>query len=339
MRKTSLFAAFLLFMMAAFRPGIARAQFFKNLVNTVKQTAQGRANNKADQTTNRSLDKVDTTSSSLFGGGGKSGSSNPGDTSAANMTMKALGLFAGGGGVSAADSAAAFETFRSASGGSGMFYQYEMKMTSKKDPPVDDTTCAWFTNNGEGRSEMELPIPGVKSGKIVSIGRIGQPRYSIQLYADSKTYGLTVIDTSLINGIKESFQITRVGMENVGGYPCTHVKMVTTTGSGLFKSKSEEDIWTSTSVPGYALYKRLVAVSGIKPQMMQALDQAGAGGFFVKMTTTGKDYSMTMMLIHAEEKNNSASLFEIPSGYTKTDENMMQHMMAQAMASQGAKKK
>jgi hypothetical protein len=337
MRKTSFFAAFLL-LLAFTCPGIVQAQFFKNLVNTVKQTAQGRANNKADQTTNRSLDKVDTTSSSLFGGGSKSGPKNPGDTSAAGM-MKALGLFAGGGGVSAADSAAAFESFRSASGGSGMFYQYNIQITSKKNPTVDDTTCSWFTNGGEGRSEMEMPIPGVKSGKIVSIGRIGQPRYSLQLYADSKTYGLTVIDTSLINGIKESFQITRVGTENVGGYSCTHVKMLTTTGSGMFKSKSEEDIWTSTSVPGYALYKRLVGVSGIKPQMMQALDQAGAGGFFVKMTTTGKDYSMTMLLIHAEEKNNSASLFEIPSGYTKTDENMMQHMMAQAMASQASQKK
>jgi hypothetical protein len=339
MRKTSSFLAAFLLLLAFGRPGTVQAQFFKNLVNTVKNTAQGRANSKADQTTNKSLDKVDTTGNSLFGGGSKSGSTNPNDTSAANMTMKALGLFAGGGGVSAADSAAAFESFRTASGGSGMFYQYEIKMTSKKDPTVDDTTCSWFTNGGEGRSEMEIPIPGVKSGKIVSIGRIGQPRYSIQLYADSKTYGLTVIDTSLINGIKESFQITRVGTENVGGYSCTHVKMVTTTGSGLFKSKSEEDIWTSTSVPGYALYKRLVGVSGIKPQMMQALDQAGAGGFFVKMTSAGKDYSMTMMLIHAEEKSNSASLFEIPAGYTKTDENMMQHMMSAAMASQASKKK
>jgi hypothetical protein len=339
MRKTSSFLAAFLLLLTFGRPDTLQAQFFKNLVNTVKNTAQGRANSKADQTTNKSLDKVDTTGNSFLGAFSKSGSSgNPSDTSAANMTMKALGLFAGGGGVSAADSAAAFESFRSASGGSGMFYQYEMKMTSKKDPAVDDTTCAWFTNNGEGRSEMELPIPGMKS-KITSIGRIGQPRYSIQLYADSKTYGLTVIDTSLINGIKESFQITRVGTENVGGYSCTHVKMVTTTGSGIFKSKSEEDIWTSTSVPGYALYKRLVAVSGIKPQMMQALDQAGAGGFFVKMTTVGKDYSMTMMLIHAEEKSNPASLFVIPAGYTKTDENMMQHMMAQAMASQASKKK
>jgi hypothetical protein len=83
MRKTSSFLAAFLLLLTIGRPDTLQAQFFKNLVNTVKQTAQGRANSKADQTTNRSLDKVDTTSSSLFGGGSRSGSTNPSDTSAA----------------------------------------------------------------------------------------------------------------------------------------------------------------------------------------------------------------------------------------------------------------
>ena len=73
MRKTSSFVVLLL-LLAFGRPDAVQAQFFKNLVNTVKNTAQGRANSKADQTTNKSLDKVDTTSSSLFGGGSRSGS-------------------------------------------------------------------------------------------------------------------------------------------------------------------------------------------------------------------------------------------------------------------------
>jgi hypothetical protein len=338
MRKTSSFLTASLLLLVFSRPGTVQAQFFKNLVNTVKQTAQNRANGKADQSTNKSLDKVDTSSNSFLGSFSKAGSGKPGDTSSAEAGMKALGLFVGGGGVSAADSAAAIESFHSATGGSGMFYQYETRTTAKKDPANIDTMSSWFTNSGEGRAEMRIPMPGVVTGKIVSIMHISQPRISMQLYADEKTFGLTVIDTALINGIKETFQITKVGTETVNGFSCVHVKMVTTTGSGLFKSKSEEDIWTSTSVPGYALYKKLSSVSGIKPQMMQALEQAGAGGFFVKMAAAGKDYSMTMTLMHAEEKNCPASLFEIPSGYAKTDQNMMQHMMADAMKANAAKK-
>ncbi len=116
--------------------------------------------------------------------------------------------------------------------------------------------------------------------------------------------------------------------------------MTTTVGSGIFHSKSTEDIWTSTNVPGYNLYKRLISVNPTtKPQLMQALDNAGAGGFFVKMASSDKDYSFTMTLIRAEEKNCPASLFEIPAGYTQSDENMIQHMMATAMKQQAQKQK
>jgi Domain of unknown function (DUF4412) len=338
--RLAVVAALLLSMFAVLPPVTAHAQFLKNLVNNVKQTVQNRANGKADQATNKSLDKVDTSSNSLLGSFAKASSSNPKDTSAADLTMKALGIFAGGGGVSAADSASAIQSFRTASGGSGIFYQYQTLITTKKNPPVNDTSCTWLTNGGEGRAEMTIPMPGVTGGKIISIGHAGQPKYSVQLYPEDKQYGLTVIDTSLLNVGKETYEITRVGTETVNGYSCVHVKMTTTIGSGIFHSKSTEDIWTSTDVPGYSLYKRLTSVNpATKPQMIQALEKAGAGGFFVKMASADKDYSMTMTLVRAEEKSCPASLFEIPVGYTQTDENMIQHMMAGAMKQQAQKQK
>jgi hypothetical protein len=61
--------------------------------------------------------------------------------------------------------------------------------------------------------------------------------------------------------------------------------------------------------------------------MMQALEQAGAGGFFVKMAASGKDYSMSIELAGAEQRSFPSSLFVIPPGYTETNENMMYHMM------------
>jgi hypothetical protein len=330
MRKTFAFTAPVLLLLAASRPVSTQAQFLKQLLNNVKQTAQNRANGKADQATNKSLDKIDTSSNSLLGAFAKAGAANPKDTSAADLTMKALGIFTGGGGVSAADSAAAIQSFRTASGGTGIFYQYQNLITSKKNPPTADTSCTWMTNTGEGRMEMRLPMPGIVTGKIVTIGRAAEPRYSVQLYTDTKQYGLTVIDTSLINAGNQSFEVTKVGSETINGYSCAHVKMTTTTGSGMFKTKTSQDIWTSTGVPGYALYKRLTSVSTAQPKMMQALQKAGADGVIVKMTTADKDFSMTMMLIKSQEKNCPANLFDIPSGYTESDQNMFQHMMAGA---------
>ena len=311
MKKKYSYVAALVWLAAA-QPVPTEAQFFKQLLNTVKQTSQNRANGKADQATNKTIDKVDTSGNSLLGVFSRSAASNPGDTSAADLTMKALGIFVGGGGVSAADSAAALQSFKTANGGSGMCYQYRTLITSKKNPPAADTSYTWMTNGGEGRKEMRILMPGITSGKIISIGHAGQPKYSVQLYPDSKTYGLTIIDTSLVNLVKESFQVTKVGTEMVQGYSCIHVKMTTNSGPAMFRTKTTQDLWVSTAVPGYALYKKLTSVNAIRPQMMQALDQAGASGFIVKMETADKDYSMTMSLLNAQEKTFPAALFEIP---------------------------
>lgn len=345
MKKTSFFPVLLPILFVCVCPGIAHAQFFKQLLNSAKNTAQNRANDKASQTTNQTLDKVDgatqikskngssgtsTTGTAAGASAGASSGSSAGDTSAANATMKTLGLWTGGGGVSAADSVAAIKSFKTASGGSGIFYQYQTLITSKKGNSRD-TSNLYLAANGNGRSEMRINMPGASSGMIINIGHATQRQYSVLLDPDEKTYSLNVIDTSLINsGAGENYQVTKIGNETVQGYPCIHSKLVSTIGSGLFKSKTTMDIWTSTAVPGYSLFKRLSTLQNVKPKMMAALENAGAGGFFVKMVAGDKDYSMTMALVQAEEKTFPASLFEIPAGYTKSDETMMSHMLSGA---------
>ena len=317
--KKLLPGAILLIIMGYLPPSPAKAQFFKDVLNTVKSTAQGRANNQASSTTNKAIDKST--------GLGSSNTKTP-DTSAAGM-MKALGLITGGGGVSAADSATAINSFKQGSGGSGFSYQYLMTATSKKST-VRDTSYRWLTNDGEGRSEMKILMPGVASGKLIVIGRAGQPHYSILLDPDNKGYSLAVIDTALMNSTHQTYKVTRVGNETVDGYPCVHVKLTTTSGSGIFKSSSTEDLWTSTNVPGYALYQKLSDQTVSYP-MMQALQQAGAGGVMVKMAASGKDYAMTYDMIEAKSGSYPASLFTIPNGYTNNYKTIMEYMMAGAM--------
>ena len=82
-------------LLLAFNTQTAHAQFFKDVLNTVKQTAQGRANGKASQATNTAIDKTT--------GIPTSGTTKTPDTSAAGM-MKMLGVMTGGGGISAAGS-------------------------------------------------------------------------------------------------------------------------------------------------------------------------------------------------------------------------------------------
>jgi hypothetical protein len=306
-------------LLLAFNSQTAHAQFFKDVLNTVKQTAQGRANNQASSTTNKAIDKTT--------GLGTTGTTKTPDTSAAGM-MKMLGVMTGGGGISAADSVTAIDSYKQGSGGSGFSYQYLMTATSKKGT-AKDTSYRWLTNDGEGRSEMKILMPGVASGKLIVIGRASEPKYSILLDPDNKGYSLAVIDTALMSSVHQTYKVTRIGSETVDGYSCVHVKITTTSGSGLFKSSSSEDLWTSTSVPGYALYEKL-SDQTVNYGMMQALKQAGAAGTMVKMSASGKDYSMSYDLIEAKSGSWPASLFSIPEGYTNNHKTIMEYMLAGA---------
>jgi hypothetical protein len=268
----------------------------------------------------------------VLGAFAKTAAENPNDTNQADLVMKSLGRIAGGDGVSAADSAKAIKSFMTASGGSGVVYQTITTTTSKRGS-TRDTSYAYLTNNGEGRSEMSIPIPGVKTPKMVNIGRANEPTYSVTLDADAKTYGLNVIDTALINSDFEKYQVTRIGTESVGGYSCTHVRIVTSTGSGMFKSSSTMDMWMSTAVPGYAIYSKLLSLHGSQGGLLGALNKSGANGFLVKMTAgDGKEYTMTMQLNKAEMKSFPASMFVIPAGYKGDGESNIQRLMSGSKA-------
>ena len=172
---------------------------------------------------------------------------------------------------------------------------------------------------------------GAKNGTpLIVIGKMAQPHYSVIIDNDNKEYSLNVIDTSLINMVHQKYQVSKIGNETVNGFNCIHAKLISTTGTGMFKSTSTEDIWTSADVPGYALFKIATVQQNITPGMMKALNDAGCGGFFVKMTSGDKHYTMTMQLTKAEKETFPASLFKIPAGYKESNENMMYHMMRSA---------
>jgi hypothetical protein len=308
----------------------SNAQIFKKLLNTVTKGAQGKAGdsllkqNQSNQPDTASANRV-------LNAFAKAARDNPNDTSSADLTMKALGNLTGGGGVSAADSAAAIKKFRTASGGSGFYYETIITVTTKERGTVTSKSKSYVTNTGEGRSEMDMAaMMGIKNGSpLIGISRGGLPGYSIIIDDKSKTYSLNVIDTSLINGVNETYNVTKIGNETVQGYNCIHSKLVMAS-KGMFKSSTTMEIWTSTAVPGYSNLRRMMSSQNITPGMIQALDHAGCGGYFVKIASGKKDYAMTMTIATAEAKTLPAALFFIPQGYAEAKGNLMFANMMQS---------
>ena len=329
--KKKTFLAFILSAVMLLQQNFMQAQLLKKIIDNVKQSQTSKSNS-----TNQN-ETIDTTGLSngmtrVFGAFGKAASDNPNDTSSADLVMKALGNLTGGNGISSADSAAALKTYKTARGGNGVYYEQTTTMTTKKKGTTKSVSRMYFTESGEGRAEVNIAaMMGAKNSKaMVQISRLSNPRCGVMLDDENKTYSLNVIDTSLINSDATQYKITRVGNETMDGYGCTHAKIVSTTGKGMFSSTTTMDVWTSPNVPGYLSLRKMMASQSVTVKMIQELDNAGCGGQIVKIQSNGKDYSMTMELTKAEKKTLPASLFMIPVGYTKSENNILISNLVQA---------
>jgi hypothetical protein len=339
MKKSAIYISISTCLFFCLHTNALQAQFLKKIMSTVKSTAENRANDKAAQSTNQVLDKVDNSMKTKSGSNStntpgeqgdtastnrvldafaKAAEQNPNDTSAADVTMKALGILAGGGGVSSADSAAAIQSFTTANGGAGFYYETTNTVVTEKGT-AKSVTKTWFSTSGEGRVEMNLAaMMGVNGARpMVGISRASKSNYSMILDDEDKTYSLNIIDTSLINS-GSRYTVTKIGNETVGGYPCVHAKLIS---SG--RNKMDMDIWTCMSVPGYALMEKMMisSKSMITPEMFKALQQAGTDGYFVKIEVKSKHVSSEMLLTKVEQKSLPASLFKIPAGYKESGNN------------------
>jgi len=293
----------------------ARAQFLKNLVNNVTQ----KMTNKATGNT---------------GNAGNTGSK----TDSAGRSSKDSAMLAAYMGnlnkpavMTAADSAAVKE-FMTASSGSGMLYQYQARYDLRikgKDSVFVDTMSTAISDNRYTHVDMDM-----LGMKMTMIGRAGEPRYSVMLYPETRSYKLNVIDTArLNNGGGQTYQVTKIGTETVAGYSCVHSKL-SIIGSNK-KLVMTEDIWTSTAVPGYMQLKQDMANAHVTVAMMQELQKAGCDGFIVKASGATEQMSFVMQLVTAAHKNFPASMFEIPPGYTVMNtQSLLNSMMMQQQAKQ-----
>jgi hypothetical protein len=239
-----------------------------------------------------------------------------------------LGVSGYGKAQDSADAAAVLKSFMTATGGSGMWYQYQTRYEVRIRGTVRtmvDTMSSAISDDRYAHVDM-----GVWGMRFSMLKHVGQPRYTVKLNPQTKSYSLTVIDTAWSNSANgQTFRVVRIGTESVEGYTCVHAKMTVTGADG--KVVTTDDLWTSTAVPEYAQYKREMADEHITVKMMQALEKAGCEGFVVKIVGEtpmtgggaaapggGSQTKFEMTLIKAERRNFPASMFEIPAGYTES---------------------
>lgn len=338
-RKVKVYGGIFILLFFLLFTNAVHAQFLKNILNSAKNTAQSKANNAASNATNKALDKLDPTNKSnnngattpnssgetdqgrVLGGFAKAAQDNPNDTSMSDILSKGLGNVMGGGGVSAADSAKALSAFKS-TGNSGntrcVYFEITNSIINDKGQTSSTTSKEWFTSDGRARGEMNLAgmIAGAAGYKVdakpvVVISRANMRNYSVTLDDENKTYSLNVIDQALLDKNEKGYSAYIIGTETVNGYPCKHAVVK--------GHKMVIDMWMSTAVPGYDVYRKAAASSSADGSFMLALKAAGSDGFPVKIFMENSATSIT--LTKANYVGVSNSFFEIPSNYSKTDNN------------------
>lgn len=258
----------------------------------------------------------------VLGGFAKAAQDNPNDTNMSDLIAKSLGNIMGGNGVSAEDSAKALAAFKS-TGISGntlcIYFELTNTITTDKGKTSSGTSKQWFTGDGRGRGEMNLAgMIAAAAGyqlnakPVVVISRADMPNYSVTLDDEDKSYSLNIIDQALLDKAGEGYTAHVIGNESVNGYSCKHAVVK--------GNQMVMDIWMSTGVPGYDVYKKAEAAAGSADgSFISALKAAGIDGVPVKIIEEKSSLSIT--LTKATYVGLSNSFFEIPSGYTQAANN------------------
>lgn len=191
---------------------------------------------------------------------------------------------------------------------SNLSFAQDMYLEYKISGMVDGLNKVYFSSLGM-RTESEMNLPKVGKMMNVTIMSKGKPNSIITFNDKSKTY--TVVEVTPKKESTVKYEIKVLGNEKVGPYNCVHTSVVV-------DKRGNMEMWTTKDIPGYQEITKLAKMNDSygSESMYQQLKANNADGMVVKyLVKAGK--GMKMELVKAEKRNNPASLFEPPAGYTK----------------------
>jgi hypothetical protein len=193
--RTILIVPFLVLQCVAI-PG--HSQFLKNVLNSVKQTASGRANNKAAQVTNGTIDKVEGAGGSKPGTSGTTGSGS-GAAGSGTTSSGATGSGTTSSGAASAGTTASGATAGGANGGA-------------TNPPDQDSDSSFLSLSLSATRIITGSLVTI-SGKSIKFGNMKDVQMTIKGNAGTETKTIPLTDTGHFKitwgtGMAGEYQVT-----------------------------------------------------------------------------------------------------------------------------------
>jgi hypothetical protein len=196
--------------------------------------------------------------------------------------------------------------------------QIDMKVSTSGEQsgePGMNGKMTFFISNQGFRMETESQTP-MGEMKMIILNKSANPDLIYHLNEKNKTYSET--DTSKYKDMptkgpgEEDYNIQKLGEEKILGYKTQHV-MVT-------RKNVTQEMWVTKEITPPAGYAKIQREGHRLPGLYKALKDAGVDGFALKTIMKGeKDRSMNMEVTKVDKKSLSDSIFEIPSGYKKSE--------------------
>lgn len=183
-----------------------------------------------------------------------------------------------------------------------------------------------YFSDGAVRSEMDMHIMG-QSMKMTMLGNASTPNETLILNDEKKTYSKMNIPGMADNEMVKKMQdmqkdsLIVVGEEQINGYACTQVNIVTSTEipSALGDiigddGKTTTQYWLTKDIPGYERYQRLLESS---PELFSGstADIYRYGIPVKQVTLESGEITMIMAIESLEQQDIPDSKFEIPDDY------------------------
>jgi len=170
------------------------------------------------------------------------------------------------------------------------------------------------------RMELATVLPGKSQGptgakapaedfRLVTFGKASEPRKSWMLNERTKTYAVIEEDEGRAGGgSPDDWTVTKLGQDQVAGFPCTNVKAQHADG---------EQIWEGCLAKDFISGAWLKSADTEDGWWTIVAKRVGVTGYPVRMIARRPDGTEKhrFEIVKVERKKVPASLFEVPAGY------------------------
>ncbi len=185
-----------------------------------------------------------------------------------------------------------------------------MMMTMPQVSPVK--TDVTIRHNGDSRTDTFVPFLNQRVSFLQrGSAPVVQMMHSTKQYSES-SYLRAKAGSDAANALRD-VTVRDLPVETVAGYICRHALLTSKSGSVI-------EVWVTGSIP--ASNASMSAIGG-DANLVATLKQHGLDGFPLKIKMTEQGLPITLETISVDTRAVDASLFSVPSGYTKVAESDM----------------